>query len=531
MPLLAASLEVTGVTQQLGLTVGITPFFSSIGIIAVVWSLPRFHLQKVIPVARQTVFEHIGDCVVVLNMQNRVVDLNPAAEHLAGYTISEALGLPVEQIWPNWLNQFVPNGPASKACVELVMPHAGEQKTYDLHTYTITDDNNRPLNQVVLLIDITERKKAEETLRISENKYRTLFEKATEGILIADIETKKFKYANPAICTMLGYGQEELAKMSVADIHPKTSLEHVIAEFSAQARGERASASSIPCLKKDGTLIYVDILTAKAAIDGSECNIGFFNNVTGRKQAEEDRQRSVKLESVGTLAGGIAHDFNNILTGILGNIQLANLYLKQNKADTAQEMLAEAEKASLRARGLTQQLLTFSKGGLPVKKAMLINKLIKEYAIFALRGSNIKPEFAIPDNIWAVEADEGQLIQVISNLVINADQAMPNGGIINITASNVVLRKQHALPLPEGNYIEIAVEDQGIGIPEGYKDRIFDPYFTTKQKGSGLGLATSYSIIKNHGGHITFESKFGAGTTFRVYLPATTETVKQEKGK
>lgn len=245
-------------------------------------------------------------------------------------------------------------------------------------------------------------------------------------------------------------------------------------------------------------------------------------------QAEEARLRENRLESVGALAGGIAHDFNNMLTGILGNIQLAEGYLKQNKADEAQKMLAEAEKASLRAKALTQQLLSFSRGGAPVKKAMSLDQLIRETAIFALRGSKSRPEFAIPDDLWSVEANGGQLNQVISNIVINADQAMPRGGIINVTANNVAIDATQVLSLGGGNYVEIAIKDHGTGIPQSYHDRIFDQYFTTKEKGHGLGLATCLSIIKKHDGHITFESELGAGTTFHVYLPAAAEKAKEE---
>ena len=283
LPILTAFLEVTGVTLSANLTIGLTPFISGIGAIALVLTLPRFHLQKVIPIARDTVFEQIGDGVVVLNMQNRVVDLNPAAEHLAGYTNSQALGLPVEQIWTNWPSRLES---ASAVFEELVLTYAGEQRTFGLHTHTIIDKNNRPLNKVVLLTDITESKWAQDKVEKSEERFRTLFESAGEGILIADIETKQFKYANPSICKMLGYTKEELIKMSVRDIHPLDTLEDTLTEFGALARGE-IQMITIPCLKKDGTVIYANINASKAVIDGRECNIGFFIDVTERVNAEK----------------------------------------------------------------------------------------------------------------------------------------------------------------------------------------------------------------------------------------------------
>ncbi|GAI02561.1 unnamed protein product, partial [marine sediment metagenome] len=212
-----------------------------------------------------------------------------------------------------------------------------------------------------------------------------------------------------------------------------------------------------------------------------------------------------KLESVGILAGGIAHDFNNFLMAILGNISVAKMYTEPG--DKIGERLTEAEKASLRARDLTKQLLIFSYGGAPIKKILSIAEVIKDSALFALRGSNVRCQFSLPADLWPVEIDEGQIGQVINNLVINADQALPEGGIIEVCAENITIDANYGFPVKEGEYIKISIKDQGIGIPEEHLTKIFDPYFTTKQKGSGLGLATTYSIIKNHQGYITLESK------------------------
>ncbi|MCX6830078.1 MAG: ATP-binding protein, partial [candidate division Zixibacteria bacterium] len=191
--------------------------------------------------------------------------------------------------------------------------------------------------------------------------------------------------------------------------------------------------------------------------------------------------------------------------------------------------LTEAERASMRAQELTQQLLTFSKGGAPVRRTASINDIVKETAEFALRGSNVKCKFDLPDNLQPVEIDEGQISQVINNLIINADQAMPQGGAIEISAENMVIKQEDCLPVKCGNYIKITVSDQGIGIPEPYIRKIFDPFFTTKQKGSGLGLATTYSIIKRHEGHIEVESEVGVGTTFHVYLPASGKKLSTQR--
>lgn len=235
-----------------------------------------------------------------------------------------------------------------------------------------------------------------------------------------------------------------------------------------------------------------------------------------------------KLESVGILAGGIAHDFNNLLTAIVGNISLAKM--RAGSEDKNLKMLIEAEKACFRAKELTQQLLTFSKGGAPIKKATHIDELVKDSAAFTLSGSMTRPEFYIMDNLWPVEVDEGQVSQVINNLILNANQAMYGGGIIEVRCENIVLGKEDTLPLTRGRYIKITVKDQGCGIAKEHLEKIFDPYFTTKKKGSGLGLSTTYSIVKKHDGHIAVESELGKGTAFYIYLPASEKEVSREKG-
>jgi signal transduction histidine kinase/ActR/RegA family two-component response regulator len=241
-------------------------------------------------------------------------------------------------------------------------------------------------------------------------------------------------------------------------------------------------------------------------------------DVTYRKKMEKEILKADKLESLGILAGGIAHDFNNLLTAIIGNISVAGLYA--SKDGKIHRRLAEAERASIRAKDLTQQLLTFSRGGEPVKRKTRINDLLRETAGFALRGSRNRCEFFIPPDLWPVEADEGQISQVINNLLINADQAMPGGGTISMRSENVLLGAGHGMPLGPGRHLKISIEDHGVGIPCEYLTKIFDPFFTTKNKGSGLGLATAYAIIKKHCGHIEVESAPGLKTTFSVYLPA-----------
>jgi nitrogen-specific signal transduction histidine kinase/ActR/RegA family two-component response regulator len=255
-------------------------------------------------------------------------------------------------------------------------------------------------------------------------------------------------------------------------------------------------------------------------------------DITDRKRAEEELQRAEKLESLGILASGIAHDFNNILLSLCGNTQLAAM--EAAPESHMAELLAESLKACTRARGLAQQLLTFARGGAPIKKTASIAELIQDCAKFALHGSNVGCDFEIAEQLWPVDIDEGQISQVIHNLVINADQAMPEGGVIKISAENMVIDSDdgaHHPTLEDGDYVRISIQDEGIGIPSEHLTKIFDPYFTTKQRGSGLGLASSYSIVKRHDGHLGVQSHAPVGTTFEVYLPASKASVEPEESE
>ncbi|MHB0878864.1 MAG: hybrid sensor histidine kinase/response regulator [Anaerolineae bacterium] len=243
-----------------------------------------------------------------------------------------------------------------------------------------------------------------------------------------------------------------------------------------------------------------------------------FQDVTETARLEQELAKMNKLESLGILAGGIAHDFNNLLTGILGNIILARL-------DTADrppvgEALLEAETAATQAKSLTQQLLTFARGGEPVRRPLALPELLREATAFSLRGSRCTSRFVLAPDLWSVKADAGQIGQVIHNLVLNAGEAMPLGGVVTISAENLPVTAEDALPLVPGNYVRVTVADRGCGIEPQILHRVFDPYFSTKPDGSGIGLAVVYSVAVKHDGYVTVESEPGKGTSFHVYLPS-----------
>jgi len=245
-----------------------------------------------------------------------------------------------------------------------------------------------------------------------------------------------------------------------------------------------------------------------------------------RERAEEEARKHQKLESIGILAGGIAHDFNNLLTAIRGNLQLAQMFSNANP--DAKQCLSDCERATVRAMDLTKQLLTFSKGGMPIKSTAAIAELIESNATFVLRGTKSKCEFDFADDLFAVEVDASQIGQAIDNIVINANQAMSEGGIVRIRAENISIAEKTPLPLPPGDYVKVSIADSGSGIPKANLAKIFDPFFTTKPSGSGLGLSTTYTILKKHGGHIAVDSEPGIGTIFFIYLPASKGKIAQK---
>ncbi len=272
------------------------------------------------------------------------------------------------------------------------------------------------------------------------------------------------------------------------------------------------SASSSPIRDRNGIIIGVVLV---------------FRDITELKKLEEELLKVQKLESIGVLAGGVAHDFNNLLTSIMGNISLSSL--PDISDEKVKQRLFQALKACHKAKDLSTQLLTFSKGGtLENRVLMPLEKVIRETANFTMSGSDIDFHLIVDDKPWTVEIDEGQMSQVINNILINAVQAMTNEGKLTIRIENVEAKKEKGIPLDDGKYVKATIADEGIGIPREYLSRIFDPYFTTKQTGSGLGLATSYSIIKNHGGYITVESELHVGTKFIIYLPAKGYSEKPE---
>ncbi len=378
-----------------------------------------------------------------------------------------------------------------------------------------------------LEININEQKHTEAELRESENKYRILVENLPQKIFLKD-KNSVYISCNQNYARDLKINADDIAGKTDFDFYPEELAGKYRLDDKKVLEMSKSIALEEPYIQ-DGKEYWV--YTIKSPVKDKTGNnvaiLGIFWDITNQKKAEEELQKAQKIESIGVLAGGIAHDFNNLLAVILNNVYISKMQI--DHGSKIYSNLDSVENAIHRAANLTQQLLTFSRGGAPVKKTTSVIELITESAEFALRGSNVNTEYNVSDDLWPVEVDEGQINQVIHNLILNADQAMPNGGTIMINAENYFFHSGNGLPLQKGRYLKIVIQDHGAGIAGEHLQKIFDPYFTTKEMGQGLGLSITYSIIKQHDGHILVESKLGIGTTFTIYLPASLDQPKEDE--
>ena len=374
--------------------------------------------------------------------------------------------------------------------------------------------------------DISKQKELEQQLRETQKRFHAITNQNFMGINIT--QKGLTKYQNDATTQITGYSIEDRARWgkdeNLAMIHP-SERERVIEQFKLDQNDPDSDAmknASYRIITKSGDVKCVDDYSKRIKYNGEEAWITMMLDTTEKHHLHEDYLKHQKIESIGILAGGIAHDFNNLLTSILGNISLAKLEIGNNSLPQLLEIIEETEKAALRAAQLTKQLLTFSKGGAPVKESTAITPLVQDTVNFVLRGSNLQPNFEISPDIPNVYADPGQISQVIQNIVLNAKQAMSSGGKLTIQIAGILGAKWKTKVGvdPERKYVEIIVADEGPGISAENLSKIFDPYFTTKKSGSGLGLAISYSIVKKHSGLMWVESKVGHGTSMFVLIPA-----------
>jgi len=480
----------------------------------------------------RNLLETTSEGFVLVNTELEIIAVNKSLCRMLGYSQKELLG-ETPLVFVDEVNQKSLHESTSKIAetthrsYEVVLrTKAGEDLPVVINASTLRDKQDNVLGSFAFVTDNTVRKRDAIALQAEKELLSVTLRSIGDAVITTDIEGR---------ITSLNRIAEQLTGWSDAEAKGKNSQEvfHIINEKT----GERC-ASPVQRVIDLGRIIGLANHTAIVSRDGSVRSIAdsgapirdaeskiigvviVFRDITNEQRMEEELLKGRKLEAVGVLAGGIAHDFNNILAGILGNIELACHRISEQDEKVV-SLLNNAQKATRRATKLTHQLLTFSKGGEPVKEAISLPELIQDSADFVLPGSQISCEYAFAENLWSVDVDSGQISQVIQNIIINADHAMPEGGKIKISCTNIEDPVSEVLlSVHQGNFVRISIQDSGIGIPREIIDKIFDPYFSTKQHGSGLGLAICHSIINKHDGYLTVNSTPGKGTTFTIYLPA-----------
>jgi PAS domain S-box-containing protein len=487
--------------------------------------------------------DHAWDSIFWILPDSRFSYVNEASCRMLGYSFDELLSMSVCNIDPEYAEE------KGKALWNDIRKHGALTFETRFHSrdgrtipVEVTGNYVRFQGQEYVLFfarDIAGRKRTEEALYAEKERLAVTLGSIGDGVIATDTKGL-ITLINVIAGHLTGWPEGEAVGSPLGNVF------HIINE-----KTREICENPVEKVLKTGTVVGLANHTVLISKDGRELAIAdsgapirrsdgtvigvvlVFRDMTEKRKTEEEMARLSKLESISVLAGGIAHDFNNLLSIILGNLSLARSYMGIDN-EKALRKCSDAEQAVTRAKDLTQQLLTFSKGGAPMKTTSSLMELLRDSAIFALTGADTMCKFEIVEDLMPVEVDQGQISQVISNLVINADQAMSKAGTIRIRAENVTLTEEkawHTLPLAAGAYVKISVVDQGPGIPKAHLNRIFDPYFTTKKEGSGLGLAMAHSIIKNHDGYITADSRPGKGAVFTIYLPVSSSSAKLPKKK
>lgn len=475
----------------------------------------------------QAVLDHTPLPIYLKDLAGQYVLINKEFERLVGVSNESIVGKTDSEVFPEEIATLFAQQDAdvkreqSTQVFEETVPLFDGIYTFITAKFPLFDGENMYAVGGVCT-DITSRKQAEEKLAAEQERLAVTLRSIGDGVITTDTDGK-IVLINKVAERLTGWVQEEALGKPIGEVFTlltkerqpcsdlvenvmkscqMVALDEPLVLVSKHGREFMIADSGAPILDKESAVIGVVIV---------------FRDVTHQLQLEEESLKVKKLESIGVLAGGIAHDFNNILSAILGNISLARF--DTDMMEETKILLGEAEKASLRAKDLTQQLLTFSKGGDPVKKTSSLQEIIRDSADFVLHGGKVACRYDFAEDLQLVEIDQGQISQVIQNIIINAKHAMPNGGLITVKCYNIEAGADPTLPAGKC-YVCIEISDQGVGIPATIIDRIFDPYFSTKSAGNGLGLAICHSIIAKHHGVITVRSQPGEKTTFFIILPA-----------
>ena len=477
----------------------------------------------------RTLIESANDAIIIAEAETGIiVDANKQAANLLECRVEDLIGTHQKTLHPDveqYQLVFQQHVQSKRDIFETMEVVTKTGKTVPVEISASTVEIEGEVYRQGIFRDIRKRQEAEQEVRL----FKHAVESVNECISITDMEDKVL-FVNSAFEQVYGYSREELLGQNIASVRPEKNApddkfhQDILPET---IRG--GWSGELMNVRKDGTRFPIRLSTSVIRNEeGREIAlIGVARDITEEKKTEKELLRAEKLESLGLLAGGIAHDFNNILTSVIGNISLGKTFTGDK--DKLLQLLTRAEESAVRATSLTKQLLTFSKGGQPVSEIIDADELIQRAVDLALSGSEIAYTVTGTDDTVRLNVDPGQMSQALANIILNATQAMEGSGELTIASDVVTVDTGEGFSeLGSGKYFRITIQDNGPGIEKQHLDKIFDPFFTTKKQSSGLGLATTYSITRNHGGTVTVDSYPGEGATFNVYLPVS--EVAQDTG-
>lgn len=470
-------------------------------------------------------FAPVGYCTIQKN--GTIIDANmPAAEllgvnrgSLIGRNLADYVARGDRDSWHLHQRQVFSTGEL-KSCELQLMKRDGHSFNARIESATTMDEEKEAAALRSIITDVTEQKKAAEQIRKSRDEWIRTFDSITDFVSVIDNEMRITK-ANKALADFCNASPKELIGKNCYEVFHGTKEPWKPCPFELMLKKRSTVTQEVndPAVGMPLLVSLSPIFDEKGEISGA---VHIAKDMSEIKKLEQQISKDKNIEALGVLAGGLAHDFNNLLMSIVGNADLAALFI--DRRDEALKCLDSVSRGCMQAHELTKQLLTFSRGGAPVKESSTLRDVISDSCKFALSGSKIKCEFVFPEDKWPIDVDKGQISRVLQNLMLNASDAMPDGGEVRVLCENMVLTADDAhLHIDGKRCVRISVSDNGPGIADELKNKIFDPYFSTKEmsdkKGTGLGLAICHSIIVKHGGAISVDSEPGGGATFNIYLP------------